>query len=112
VNPLTFEEMVDYMRTVASYDQVLSDEERNLVSVAFRHVIAARREDLGRLSSISDHGEAKGIKVQTSRECHEKERGKIGAEFVQISTDMVWILDKHEISSTAPSEARVIYYKM
>ena len=38
-----YEEMVENMKTVASSGQELSVEERNLLSVAYKNVIGARR---------------------------------------------------------------------
>ena len=53
-------EMVDYMKKVASMDVELTVEERNLLSVAYKNVIGARRASWRIISSIEQKEESKG----------------------------------------------------
>ena len=52
-----FDEMVDHMKAVATQPQELSVEERNLLSVAYKNVIGARRASWRVISSIEQKGE-------------------------------------------------------
>ena len=51
--------MVESMKKVANQDQELSVEERNLLSVAYKNVIGARRASWRILSSIEQKEESK-----------------------------------------------------
>lgn len=53
-------EMVESMKKVASLDVELSVEERNLLSVAYKNVIGARRASWRIISSIEQKEENKG----------------------------------------------------
>ena len=54
-----YEEMVENMKAVASSGQELSVEERNLLSVAYKNVIGARRASWRIVSSIEQKEESK-----------------------------------------------------
>ena len=53
-------EMVEAMKVVASMDVELTVEERNLLSVAYKNVIGARRASWRIISSIEQKEENKG----------------------------------------------------
>lgn len=55
-----FPEMVDSMKKVAGMDVELTVEERNLLSVAYKNVIGARRASWRIISSIEQKEENKG----------------------------------------------------
>ena len=55
-----FSEMVESMKKVAALDTELSVEERNLLSVAYKNVIGARRASWRIISSIEQKEESKG----------------------------------------------------
>jgi len=55
-----YDEMVDAMKKVASLDVELTVEERNLLSVAYKNVIGARRASWRIISSIEQKEENKG----------------------------------------------------
>ena len=59
-------EMVENMKRVASSDQELTVEERNLLSVAYKNVIGARRASWRIVSSIEQKEESKGNEAQVS----------------------------------------------
>ena len=56
--------MVENMKNVASADQELSVEERNLLSVAYKNVIGARRASWRIVTSIEQKEESKGNESQ------------------------------------------------
>lgn len=53
-------EMVESMKRVACLDQELTVEERNLLSVAYKNVIGARRAAWRIISSLEQKEESKG----------------------------------------------------
>lgn len=53
-------EMVDFMKRVSALDEELTVEERNLISVAYKNVIGARRASWRILSSLELKEENKG----------------------------------------------------
>ncbi|KAF6011307.1 14-3-3 protein [Brettanomyces bruxellensis] len=89
-----YEEMVENMKTVASSGQELSVEERNLLSVAYKNVIGARRASWRIVSSIEQKEEAKGNEHQVK--LIRDYRSKIETELTNICDDIL----------------NVFYYKM
>lgn len=102
--------MVENMKRVASSDQELTVEERNLLSVAYKNVIGARRASWRIVSSIEQKEESKGNESQVSM--IKTYREKIEAELAQICEDILDVLDKHLIPSAASGESKVFYHKM
>ncbi|KAL6252516.1 14-3-3 protein [Rhinocladiella similis] len=105
-----YEEMVENMKVVASADQELSVEERNLLSVAYKNVIGARRASWRIVTSIEQKEESKGNEAQVKlikeyRQTIEKELGKI-------CEDILEVLDQHLIPSAQSGESKVFYHKM
>jgi 14-3-3 protein epsilon len=103
-------EMVENMKHVASSDQELTVEERNLLSVAYKNVIGARRASWRIVSSIEQKEESKGNEAQVKMIRDYRE--KIEAELAKICEDILEVLDKHLIPSAASGESKVFYHKM
>ncbi|WAR02772.1 1433E-like protein [Mya arenaria] len=103
-------QMVESMKKVAEMEQELTIEERNLLSVAYKNVIGARRASWRILSSIEQKEEDKkdSQKVDTIK----KYRAEIEKELKDICDDVLIILEKHLISNATSGEAKVFYYKM
>ena len=95
-------EMVENMKRVASSDQELTVEERNLLSVAYKNVIGARRASWRIVSSIEQKEESKGNEAQVSM--IKGYREKIEGELAKICEDILDVLDKHLIPSAASGE--------
>ena len=110
LTPCAPTEMVENMKRVASSDQELTVEERNLLSVAYKNVIGARRASWRIVSSIEQKEESKGNDSQVTM--IKKYREKIEAELAQICEDILDVLDKHLIPSAASGESKVFYHKM
>lgn len=106
--------MVQEMRKVAGLTDAntgeLSVEERNLLSVAYKNVIGARRASWRIISSIEQKEENKGN--STHVEITKEYRSKIEAELNKICKDILEILDKNLIVSAKSGESKVFYYKM
>ncbi|AQZ17264.1 BMH2 (YDR099W) and BMH1 (YER177W) [Zygosaccharomyces parabailii] len=106
-----YEEMVENMKAVASSGQELSVEERNLLSVAYKNVIGARRASWRIVSSIEQKEESKE-KSEHQVKLIRTYRSKIEAELTKISDDILSVLDSHLIPSATTGESKVFYYKM
>jgi len=105
-----YEEMVENMKVVASADQELTVEERNLLSVAYKNVIGARRASWRIVSSIEQKEESKGNEGQVS--LIKEYREKIEGELAKICEDILEVLTKHLIPSAQSGESKVFYHKM
>lgn len=104
-----YDEMVDFMKRVASLDVELSVEERNLLSVAYKNVIGARRASWRIISSIEQKEESKsGSKTEHIVEY----RKAVEKELRNICEDMLTVLEKHLIPAASTGESKVFYYKM
>jgi 14-3-3 protein epsilon len=105
-----YDEMVDAMKSVAKMDIELTVEERNLLSVAYKNVIGARRASWRIVSSIEQKEENRGndLHVQKIRQY----RSKIEKELQEICQDILSILDNHLIPSSKSGESKVFHYKM
>jgi len=105
-----YEEMVSFMKKVACLDQELTVEERNLVSVAYKNVIGARRASWRIVSSIEQKEENKGNEQHVAR--IREYRAKIEAELAGICNDILSVLDQHLIPTANTGESKVFYHKM
>merc|ERR1712065_1557 len=105
-----YDEMVESMGLVAKMDVELTVEERNLLSVAYKNVIGARRASWRIISSIEQKEESKGNEEHVER--IKGYRSKVEKELQQICSDILDILDHHLIPSSSSGESRVFYYKM
>jgi 14-3-3 protein epsilon len=103
-------EMVENMKIVASENRDLTVEERNLLSVAYKNVIGARRASWRIVTSIEQKEESKGNASQVT--LIKEYRQKIEAELAKICDDILEVLDKHLIPSAKSGESKVFYHKM
>jgi 14-3-3 protein epsilon len=105
-----YDEMVECMKRVAGLDVELTVEERNLMSVAYKNVIGARRASWRIISSIEQKEETKGGE---SKLAHIKQyRAAVEKELHEICQDVLTVLDKHLIPAATSGESKVFYYKM
>lgn len=103
-------EMVACMKEVATAHPELSVEERNLLSVAYKNVIGARRASWRIISSIEQKEEVRG--AETKIEMIKKYRTQVEKELRDICTDILEVLDKYLIPAANAGESKVFYYKM
>merc|ERR1712137_18515 len=97
-----YDEMVESMKKVASMDVELTVEERNLLSVAYKNVIGARRASWRIISSIEQKEENKGNESHVKR--IKEYRNKVEAELSGICQDILNVLDEHLIPSSTTGE--------
>ncbi|KAF8967589.1 14-3-3 protein [Entomortierella lignicola] len=105
-----YEEMVNSMKDVASVNKELSVEERNLLSVAYKNVIGARRASWRIVSSIEQKEESKGSESHVSM--IKEYRSTIEKELADICEDILKVLEEHLIPNAELGESKVFYHKM
>jgi len=104
-----YDEMVESMKKIAQLDVELNVEERNLLSVAYKNVIGARRASWRILSSI----EQKNTDTdESAAKLAEKSRKKVEDELTSICNDILSLIENHLIKSSDSGESKVFYYKM
>jgi len=102
--------MVQYMKTVAeSARGDLTLEERNLLSVAYKNVVGARRASLRIIGSIEQKEIEKGSDKVPLVKAYKM---TVAAELNSICEDILALLDNHLIEKAEASEATVFYLKM
>ncbi|XP_063042140.1 14-3-3 protein zeta/delta-like [Engraulis encrasicolus] len=102
-----YDDMAAAMKAVTELNEELSNEERNLLSVAYKNVVGARRSSWRVVSSIEGKTEG-GDKKQLTQEYREK----IEKELKEICNDVLSLLDSFLIPSATPPESKVFYLKM
>lgn len=105
-----YDEMVEAMKQVAKMDVELTVEERNLLSVAYKNVIGARRASWRIISSIEQKEDNKGNESHVHK--IRAYRNKVEKELADICQDILNILDGHLIPNASTGESKVFYYKM
>jgi len=108
-----YDEMVQAMRKVACLDVELTVDERNLLSVAYKNVIGARRASWRILTSIEQKEEGKELpESQSKLTLIRAYRAKVEQELKEICSDILSLLEKHLIANATTGESKVFYYKM
>jgi len=107
-----YDEMVLYMKAVAALNTELTIEERNLLSVAYKNVIGARRASWRIVSSIESKEEQKPSATPSPLPAIKSYREKIEQELAGICHDILEVLDDHLIKSADSGESKVFYHKM
>ncbi|KAA8545627.1 hypothetical protein F0562_020411 [Nyssa sinensis] len=108
-----YEEMVEFMEKVSGAvgeSEELTVEERNLLSVAYKNVIGARRASWRIISSIEQKEESRGNAdhVATIKDY----RTKIETELSSICDGILKLLDSKLIPTSASGDSKVFYLKM
>jgi len=105
-----YDEMAEFMKTVAEMGEELSVEERNLLSVAYKNAVGARRASWRIISSVEAKEKSKG---NASNLAHAEEyRKKVEKELAGICNVILNLLDKFLIANSSSGESKVFYYKM
>ncbi|KAK6183763.1 hypothetical protein SNE40_002441 [Patella caerulea] len=105
-----YDEMVQAMKKVAEMDVDLTVEERNLLSVAYKNVIGARRASWRIISSMEQKEDGKSTEEKTAM--IKDYRILIENELKGICNEVLLVLEKHLITNAQSGESRVFYYKM
>lgn len=108
-------EMVTAMKNIAVSNIPLNVEERNLLSVAYKNVIGARRASWRIVSSVVTKEQTKmeeGGEVSAKLKMMREYRNEIEEELQNICKDILDLLDNHLIPCSQDQDATVFYYKM
>ncbi|XP_078444619.1 14-3-3-like protein [Wolffia australiana] len=107
-----YEEMVEFVEKVvkAVDKEEMTVEERNLLSVAYKNVIGARRASWRIISSIEQKEDNRGNADHVA--LIKDYRGKIEIELTKICDGILKLLDSHLIPSAKSAESKVFYLKM
>jgi len=105
-----YDEMVDAMKKVASLNVELTVEERNLLSVAYKNVIGARRAAWRIIASIEQKEKSKNNEQNVEK--IKTYAHKIDKELNDIVGDVMAVIDSHLIPHATGEESKVFYYKM
>jgi 14-3-3 protein beta/theta/zeta len=103
-----YDDMAQAMKKVTELGGELSNEERNLLSVAYKNVVGARRSSWRVISSIEQKTEGSEKKQAMAKEYREK----VEKELKEICNDVLGLLDKHLIAKAGNPESKVFYLKM
>ncbi|KAK3025930.1 hypothetical protein RJ639_040846 [Escallonia herrerae] len=108
-----YEEMVEFMEKVSASlvpPEELTVEERNLLSVAYKNVIGARRASWRIISSIEQKEEGRGNEAHVA--AIRDYRSKIEDELSGICDGILKLLDSRLVPSAAVGDSKVFYLKM
>jgi len=103
-----YDDMAAAMRKVTEQGAELTNEERNLLSVAYKNVVGARRSSWRVISSIESKTEASEKKQLMAKEYRET----VEKELTEICNDVLNLLDNHLIPKATSPESKVFYLKM
>ncbi|KAM7382425.1 hypothetical protein PAMP_002153 [Pampus punctatissimus] len=103
-----YDDMAAAMKAVTKDSEQLSNEERNLLSVAYKNVVGARRSSWRVVSSIEQKAEGCDRKQTLAKEYREK----IEKELKDICNDVLGLLDAYLIPKATVPESKVFYLKM
>lgn len=105
-----YDDMSNRMKTVVKMseaDRELTNEERNLLSVAYKNVVGARRSSWRVLSSIEMKDKAGEFPDLTKQY-----RTQVECELTTICEEVLDLLDSNLIREQGTAESRVFYLKM
>lgn len=105
-----YDEMAEIMKDFAKLKKDLSVEERNLLSVAYKNAVGARRASWRVIASVGAKQKEKGNEKQV--EIVDKYRMKVEDELTKICKDILGLLDGYLIEAATTTESKVFYYKM
>jgi len=103
-----YDDMSAAMKAVTETGVELSNEERNLLSVAYKNVVGARRSSWRVISSIEQKTEGSERKQAMAREYREK----VETELREICHEVLGLLDKFLVPKASNAESKVFYLKM
>jgi len=103
-----YDDMASSMKSITEEFSDLSNEERNLLSVAYKNVVGARRSSWRVISAI----EQKGAGSDSKQEMAKRYRAKIEEELMKICNEVLVLLTDFLVPKSANAESKVFYLKM
>lgn len=107
-----YEEMAEFMKLVAkdSSGMEMTVEERNLLSVAYKNVIGARRAAWRIISSLEQKGKDSGN--DGKNESIKRYKEKVESELQDICQEILSLLENDLIPNSQNEESKVFFHKM
>ena len=102
--------MVEAITEVAKLGKELTVEERNLLSVAYKNVIGARRASWRIVASVEQKEESKGDSEQIQRV--KAYRSQIEEELDKLCLNILTLLKETLLPSASSGESKVFLHKM
>lgn len=103
-----YDDMADYMKEVTENSPELTQEVRNLLSVAYKNVVGARRSSWRVLSSLEGKVKDDAKKAELAKEY----KTKVEKELTNLCQVVLDLLDKFLIANAQDNESKVFYMKM
>ncbi|CAC5380124.1 14-3-3 protein beta/alpha-1-like [Mytilus californianus] len=108
-----YDDMAEAMKKVVEKFRKLNNEERNLLSVAYKNVVGARRSSWRVISSIESKTDGTEKKQQLAKDY----KNKVTTELQEICKDVLHLLDEHLLKEATEdtdsgNESKVFYLKM
>merc|ERR1712038_1938782 len=103
-----YDDMADFMKKVTETGVELTNEERNLLSVAYKNVVGSRRSSWRVISSVEQKTEQDDKRHGMCTEYREK----VEKELRDICNDVLKLLDDFLIAKSSQHESKVFYLKM
>jgi 14-3-3 protein epsilon len=105
-----YDEMADFMKIVSEFQEELTVEERNLLSVAYKNAVGSRRASWRIISSVEQKESSKGNEEAGKRAA--EYRLTVEKELDDICEKILKLLDDNLIPNSNTGESKVFYYKM
>jgi len=103
-----YDDMAESMKKVTESGTELTNEERNLLSVAYKNVVGARRSSWRVISSI----ETKADQDDNKSKMCEEYRKTVEKELTEVCQDVLNLLESFLIPNSTNNESKVFYLKM
>lgn len=103
-----YDDMAAAMKKVTESGVEPTNEERNLLSVAYKNVVGARRSSWRVVSSLEQKADASDRRHSLAKEYREK----IEKELRDVCQEVLSLLDKYLIAKSSTAEGKVFYLKM
>ncbi|EJD35706.1 14-3-3 protein [Auricularia subglabra TFB-10046 SS5] len=104
-----FEDMVEYMRRVTTFEQELHIDERNLFSVAYKELVGLRRKSLRHLT---DMGAALAPATEREQQLLDAMRARIRGELIALCEEALLTIQENLLPRSVHAESTVFYHKM
>lgn len=104
-----YQDMIEYMKKVAKFQQDLTNDERNLLSVAYKNYVKTRRDAWRTIQAIQNKEELKGNKYLNLIQVYRK---KIEDELTTICREVLELLDNYLLKQSQHAEGNVFFWKM
>lgn len=105
-----YSEMIEYVNKFAKTQGELTDEERHIVSVAYKNVVGSKRAELRVLSAIKQKEEKKGNKTNISY--IENFKSIIEEELKVLCREILSLIEKFLLPNSKSELSKVFFLKM